>query len=687
MSDQGNRGNIAQLFGKPWIPAYTESLEPPEIQLRQAIGNAGLVPPEHVFLNGQIHRFSTDGSRKNKSGWYVAFADGVPAGVFGDWKDDGKHSWRADIGRELTALESLEVTERFREASEIRERQRMFKQKATAEECRTIWDSLEAAPEDHPYIYRKGVKAHGARITQDGRLVLPLFDEHGDLCSLQYIDVDGKKMFHPGGKARGCFWFIGEIEGSKKVFIAEGFATAATIHEKTGMPVIIAYNAKNLIPVTASIRSLLPTGSMVIVADHDASQTGQKCAAEAAKASGAEVIVPPEEGDANDFVQAGGDLRRLLMPEISENKFTKTMIKGNAFHHAFLETLNKGWAIKDILPESSGLIILYGQPGTYKSFLAMDMALCMASGINWHTKTTKQKRVIYVAAEGQEGVLKRFEAWRQFHSMEVLSNISLLPIACTLDDPGEVLQLLQALEQEEKPDFIFIDTLARSMAGDENAKVDMGKVIASTDLIRQQFGSQIVLIHHSGKESKGPRGSGSLKGACDTMLETQEGNEFGQIVLVSERQKDTGLASPMGFTMQVVDTGFLDADGEPVTSLVPVLDVDAVPESSRRDNSGRNAKQRERVRDLMAAWAHSGSESVDGLPYLTKSAWKDYMKYENPEVKESTLRQRFKISDEQSMVSRLIGAGVIEEFQAGYVVIDPEISSAMMLSIANEHGR
>jgi hypothetical protein len=83
---------------------------------------------------------------------------------------------------------------------------------------------------------------------------------------------------------------------------------------------------------------------------------------------------------------------------------------------------------------------------------------------------------------------------------------------------------------------------------------------------------------------------------------------------------------------------------------------------------------------MIQAWLGSGAEDVDGIPYITKSAWKDYIKSENPEIREGTLNQRFKVSDSTSMISRLTAEGLVQEFQAGFLVIDGETSSVMMLT-------
>lgn len=98
------------------------------------------------------------------------------------------------------------------------------------------------------------MQAHGARVTGDGRLVVPLFDSDGDLSTLQYISADGGKMFHPGGQSGGRFWMLGAVDNAGALYVVEGFATAATINEATGRPCVAAYSASNIVPVVATLR-------------------------------------------------------------------------------------------------------------------------------------------------------------------------------------------------------------------------------------------------------------------------------------------------------------------------------------------------------------------------------------------------------------------------------------------------
>ena len=666
------QGNIAQLFGRPWIAAYEPIQDPPEIQLREAIQTAGFTPPDHVHLDGHIHRFSTDGKKRNKSGWYVAFADGVPAGVFGDWKADGKHSWRADIGRELTALESLEVTERFRQASEIREQQRTLKQQATAGECAAIWDSLNDAPQDHPYLVKKGVKPHGVRISEDGRLVVPLYDKSGELCSLQYIAADGKKMFHPGARARGCFWMIGDMQDHHKVFIAEGFATAASIHEATSLPVVIAFNAKNLIPVASAVRELLPHGVLVIVADNDESQTGQNCAQEAAKASGAEVVMPPQVGDANDFVQAGGNLKELLLGPSTD----QWLVAADDFSKS---PSPLKWLVKRWIQEEA-LIMVHGPSGSGKSFVVLDWCMHIASTKEtWMGQTLHHGHVVYLAGEGHYGLKSRIAAWKQYHQVPSL-DMSLSLGAIDLNTPEGLNKTVSSIRDSgNQPKLIVVDTLHRFFLGDENSAQDTKTMLDACSVLMHEFGCSVLLVHHTGVSAEAQhraRGSSSWRGALDNEISIEPGSKGKPIKIVQRKVKDAEMAEALHVDFEQVRLPWVDDEGEPVTSAI-------VTEGIAMERKACDAKQWERIRDMMAAWSSSGGECVDEMPYLTKSAWKDYLKSCNPELKEGTLNQKFKSSDDRSLVSKLLADGIIQEHRAGYLVIDGEISSIMMLT-ANE---
>ena len=277
------------------------------------------------------------------------------------------------------------------------------------------------------------------------------------------------------------------------------------------------------------------------------------------------------------------------MVSAAKNKFNEAFIFGHEFEERFQASLSQGWRIEKLLPEFSALLFLYGASGSYKTFLALCMALSIAAGNEWHGKKVKQCPVVFVAAEGQSGILKRIKAWMVLHEIQNLEHFTLLIIPCLLDDPLEVAALVEALKSlQEPPGIIFIDTLARSMVGDENSTRDMGSLVAGCGLITQETEAQVVLIHHSGKDtSRGPRGASALNAAADTILKCEKQAE--RIAsLTCEKQKDGEPFPELIFNMEIVSTGHFTADDNPISSLVPVYDPAAVSTPKRHQIKGAN---------------------------------------------------------------------------------------------------
>jgi putative DNA primase/helicase len=262
-------------------------------QFRDAIQSAGLVPPSDIEPDGKLRRFSSNGKKADDAGWYLLHDDGIPAGSFGDWRTGIMQTWRADIGRTLTAGEEaahrakVEAMRREREAEETR-RKSEAKAKAAA-----IWQEAEPAPGDHPYLTRKGIKASGAKLHSDA-LLIPMRAD-GEIHSLQFIGPDGDKRFLTGGRVKGCYFSIGNPNGAAALCIAEGFATGATIHETTGYPVAVAFNAGNVGVVAKAMRDKFPDLPLILCADDDTlteGNPGLTAATEAARSVGGLLALP-----------------------------------------------------------------------------------------------------------------------------------------------------------------------------------------------------------------------------------------------------------------------------------------------------------------------------------------------------------------------------------------------------------
>jgi putative DNA primase/helicase len=283
-------------------------------QFRQAIRSAGLIPPDMIEPDGKLRRFSSNGKRGDDAGWYVLHGDGIPAGSFGDWRNGLSESWRVDIGRKLTPAENAAHRAKVEAMRKQREADEDDAHEAAANKAVAIWKAATPATEDHAYLTRKRIKANGARLHKDA-LVIPMRDG-GELHSLQFIGPDGDKRFLTGGRVTGCYFSIGNPKSAAALCIAEGFATGATIHEATGYPVAVAFNAGNLVAVAKAMRERFAELPLILCADDDVAtegNPGMTKATEAARSVGGLLAIPdfgtdrPENAtDFNDLHQAQG---------------------------------------------------------------------------------------------------------------------------------------------------------------------------------------------------------------------------------------------------------------------------------------------------------------------------------------------------------------------------------------------
>jgi putative DNA primase/helicase len=182
-----------------------------------------------------------------------------------------------------------------------------------AQRAATItWERATPADPSHAYLRRKGVRPHGVRVETGDVLIVPLVDIDGTIRTLQRIYEDGTKRFLSGGAKAGHFTSIGgPLAGAETILLCEGWATGATAHEATGLPVVAAMDAGNLKRVAPILRTRFPTARLVILADNDAkpgrvTNPGVQAALAAAHATGALVAIPPDTGDFDDFAAAHG---------------------------------------------------------------------------------------------------------------------------------------------------------------------------------------------------------------------------------------------------------------------------------------------------------------------------------------------------------------------------------------------
>ena len=273
-----------------------------------AMRAAGIVPsePDRIATDGTLCRFHVEGDKRGaRNGWAVLHVDGLASGAFGHWRTGQHETWCSGSRDRLTPAERARMDAAIIEAKREREAQRLALAKNTQAKALRMWTQARQ-PVAHPYLVAKGITAHGIRQLND-RLLIPLRDGDGTLWNVQTIAPHGAKRFLAGGRKRGLYHAIGgTVDGA--LCLAEGYATAASVHEATGHPVAVAFDCGNLLPVAKVLRAKYPEATITICADNDtqtAGNPGLTAARAAAEAIGGKVAVPPEpHNDFNDAARA-----------------------------------------------------------------------------------------------------------------------------------------------------------------------------------------------------------------------------------------------------------------------------------------------------------------------------------------------------------------------------------------------
>jgi hypothetical protein len=209
------------------------------------------------------------------------------------------------------------------------------------------------------------------------------------------------------------------------------------------------------------------------------------------------------------------------------------------------------WLVDGILPEN-GLVVMFGERASFKTFAALDIAAHVSLGMpDWHGQTVRQGNVLYVYGEGRFGLTPRLKAWRRFH--EAL-DVGILFCTQTIDltSVSSCMALLGAFEERAgcralgAVSLIVVDTLSRNASGNENSSEDMATVVRNCDFLREQTRACVLLVHHSGHgTSDRGRGSSVLDAAADTVIAVTRDDS--RITLECRKQKDGPEFAPMAF--------------------------------------------------------------------------------------------------------------------------------------------
>ena len=284
--------------------------------------------------------------------------------------------------------------------------------------------------------------------------------------------------------------------------------------------------------------------------------------------------------------------------------------------------------------QKNSFSVLYGAPGHGKTFVALDMALHIATGRPWCDREVQHGQVIYIAAEGYMSVLDRIRGWCEFYRCDPPENF--LMVIDPVDLTGgwksleEFLVHIVGAADVERPVFdwdaegtqqqvstvsapplqlIIFDTLARcAFDADENSAQDMGKIVRWLDMLRDKdltgLDTAVMVLHHSAKHFEHERGSGALRGAADTMMYTRK-DEHGPVLKCS-KQKSSMEFEPLDFTLaQLPSKNAVLVQREKVELLAPERVWPEAPKPLRNVRLGPTQQA-----TLRAIAEHSGPEGL-----------------------------------------------------------------------------
>lgn len=262
------------------------------------------------------------------------------ATLIGEAKQRGFDPKRYQVAPALSADQAAEQQRARAERQQAEEAAKATKQAAGAAEAGRLWNGA-SQDGSSPYLTKKRIGGHGVRYQGD-TLLIPLVDAAGKLWNLQRILPTGDKRFLRDGRVSGCWHLLGAIDEAGWVLLAEGYATAAALHEATGHTVAVAFNASNLVHVAKALRERHPQVRLLLCADDDAStaaETGRNPGMLAAERAALAVQghwckpegLPAGGTDFNDLLLVGG-------PETVRTQVVAAVMRAEVLHSAKAST-------------------------------------------------------------------------------------------------------------------------------------------------------------------------------------------------------------------------------------------------------------------------------------------------------------------------------------------------------------
>lgn len=477
----------------------------------------------NLQLDGTIHRYCKDGS-KHKDEWYVGefVSDKHFWCTYGSWSSPDKFKFRTwkDDG-EISPEELNAYRNRVKHAEEQRNEQIKFSKS-------DLYKKYLSLPEtnDHPYLKRKGIDIS---VKHDGDLIyLPLTDIQGKFQTVQTIDTQGNKRFFPGIPCSKCYYVFGNPVKDKENLIAEGFATAYSLHKATKKAVFCAFSAGNIPPLA----QILKESGYLLTHAQDLGDAGDRCAEELKKLNIISVKPRFTTGKGKDF----NDLYITENENAVFNSFSFPLCSINLIDILSSDIPDLEWNVEDLLMKGS-INLFWAPPGLGKSTLCYALGMHATIGKTFLRKKIPHRlKVLYVDGEMTKREIK---AKTKFivNAMEMESHevpdpefFKVINFETFEETYGEVPDLYNPKTRtiidihvaSHNPDIIFFDNLTSLTGmGDE---VGYSNKEESWKSLNQWFKTfikknlSVVVIHHANKSGE-VAGTGAISRTVQTEIE------------------------------------------------------------------------------------------------------------------------------------------------------------------------
>ena len=492
-------------------------------------------------------RYQTKGDKGNEtSAVYCVYTDGWPAGYVRSFRTDEYCEWSFDmtelrgIPSQKKLYDSVSSSEFKEYARQVQEDRKLREQAESKQVLADVQKSWRSAPKlqgcIHDYLRNKSVANYGLREHQ-GQIMIPLTDINGTLKSIQFIKPGGEKRFFPDSESGGAFFAIeldyAEANPSSAILVCEGYATGATLHELTKLPVICAMNCGNMVRIAPLLRAKFKSQKIFAMGDNDAKTKGNpgKSAAEKCVTNGwfDGCFVPEfKKGDKgtdwNDYYNLYGQkpardalidwIDSMALPEDKREGFIKSRS---------LVRLGIGLDEKIEVPPVDNVAgmfpkgyvsVLFAAPGSGKTFfmqkLASDLSLGGAILGGFHYEQDPRKTVIFAGEARSRMLIRRAKLTHWPVNPELVRiydrDESLRQNVVYDLNTQRGLDTVYSILCAEKPELVFFDSLMSFYTGDESKSDTLSAVLRSLSLLTSELDFATVFTHHRRKVAIKDRG-------------------------------------------------------------------------------------------------------------------------------------------------------------------------------------